>query len=265
MSAKKTYLECYKEHKGLVSHKWIHYFFIYDRIFKRFLEKDRPIKMLEIGVQNGGSLEIWKKYLPQCSIVHGVDIDERCRSLKFSEGIFFHLGNATDGDFMEKEFDDTQFDVIIDDGSHICEDVIQTFKFLFPRMKSGGCYVVEDIHASYWEEFGGGGRKGSIEYFKKLIDYGINRDYFRQSFWGKLKNKLCKQRDNDLEILKNISQISFFDSICAIDKFYEPKGFSFKNVISGEVALVNKEPAELRITVNDRQNEINKTEKLFCG
>ncbi|MDR2554006.1 MAG: class I SAM-dependent methyltransferase [Fibromonadaceae bacterium] len=267
MSIKKTYLEVYTEHSGFVSHKWIHYFFIYDSIFKRFLEKEKPIKMLEIGVQNGGSLEIWKKYLPQGSIIHGLDIDKKCQLLKFSEDIFFHLGNATDFNFMEKTFGDTQFDVIIDDGSHVCKDVIQTFKYLFPKMKSGGCYIVEDMHTSYWKRFGGRiyGKKSSIEYFKNLIDCGVNRDYVQCDFFSKIKSKIHKQYNSDLEILKNISQISFFDSICSIDKFYEPKDFSFKNVISGEVALVDKEPIELSITINDRRNEITKTEKLFCG
>jgi len=259
----KTYSEIYKEHHGFVSWKWIHYFYIYDRIFKRFLEKDKPIKILEIGVLNGGSLEIWKKYLPQGSVIHGLDINEKCQLLKFSEGIFFHLGNATDCAFMEKTFGDIKFDVIIDDGSHICKNVIQTFKYLFPKMKNGGCYIVEDMHTSYWKEFGGGlyNRKSSIEYFKKLIDYGINRDYIRYSFLTKIKKKFCKH--NDLEILKNISQISFFDSICSIDKFYEPKENNFKSVITGEIALV-KDIIEID-TVTDRRNEINKTEKLFCG
>jgi cephalosporin hydroxylase len=263
----RSYLDVYKEHNGFVSHKWIHYFFIYDRIFKRFLEKAEPIKMLEIGVQNGGSLEIWKKYLPQGSIIHGVDIDKNCLQLKFSDGIFFHLGSATDSDFMEKTFSDTKFDVIIDDGSHICKDVIQTFEYLFPKMKAGGCYIVEDIHASYWKEYGGNlhGRKSSIEYFKRLIDYSINKDYIRYNFFDKIKNRLFKRNIYDSEILKNISQISFFDSICSIDKFYEPKEIPFKNVTTGEIALVDKEPMELNITINERINEINKTKKIFCG
>jgi len=263
--ATKTYLEVFKEHNGFVSHKWIHYFFIYDRIFGRFLEKGKPIKLLEIGVQNGGSLEIWKKYLPQGSVIHGVDIDEKCLNLKFSEGIFFHLGNATNNDFMKKTFSDIQFDVIVDDGSHICKDVIQTFEYLFPKMKNGGCYIVEDLHTSYWKHFEGGihYRKSSIEYFKKLIDYGINKDYIRYSFFDKIKSKFFRQNSYDLEILKNISQISFFDSICSIDKFYEPKESLFKNVITGGIALVDKEPMELNITINDRQSEIDRTEKLF--
>jgi len=263
----KTYLEVYKEHSGFVSHKWIHYFFIYDRIFGRFLEKGKPITMLEIGVQNGGSLEIWKKYLPPNSVIYGVDIDERCLQLKFSDGISFHLGSAADDNFMRKTFGDIQFDVIIDDGSHICKDVIQTFECLFPKMKNGGCYIVEDMHTSYWNEFGGGlgCKKSSIEYFKRLVDRGINRDYISLGLLDRIKNKLSKHKKCNSEINKMISQISFFDSICAIDKFYGVKEMPFKNVVTGEVALVDKDPTELKITISDRQNEINATKKLFCG
>ena len=264
--AVKTYLEVFEGHNGFVSHKWIHYFFIYDRILSRFLDKGKPIRMLEIGVQNGGSLEIWKKYLPQNSDIHGIDIDEKCLELKFSDGISFHLGSATDNNFMEKTFGDIQFDVILDDGSHICNDVIQTFEYLFPKMKNGGCYIVEDMHTSYWKEYGGGvNNKSSIEYFKKLIDSGINRDYIRYSLVDKIKKRFHRHNEHNLEARKLIAQISFFDSICAIDKFYDVKEEPFKDVITGEIDLVNKELTKRNITIGDRQNEISITKKLFCG
>jgi hypothetical protein len=263
----KTYLEVYEKHNGFVSHKWIHYFFIYDRIFERFLKNNLPITMLEIGVQNGGSLEIWKKYLPQGSIIHGVDINEKCKQLMFSESIFFHLGSATDINFMEKTFGDIQFDVIIDDGSHICKDVIKTFKYLFPKMRNGGCYIVEDMHTSYWIKFGGGicNKKSSIEYFKNLVDYGLYKDYIEYSFFDKIRDKFSRKEKYDLEILKNISQISFFDSIVSIDKFYESKETQFKNLVTGKIALVDEEPTKLGISIESRIGEIKKTKKLFCG
>jgi len=251
--ATKTYLEIFNEHNGLVSHKWIHYFFVYDSIFKRFLEKGEPLKMLEIGVQNGGSLEIWKKYLPQNSKIYGIDINEKCTQLKFSEGISFHLGSAVDKQFMEKTFGDVEFDVIIDDGSHVCKDVIDAFEYLFPKLKNGGCYIVEDMHTSYWKEYGGGLHEGtSIEYFKKWIDIGINREY--------VGNGLA-----DSNIGKMISHISFYDSVCAIEKFYGIKEAPFKNVITGELALIDDEPVSLNITAKDRKNDIDLTKKLFCG
>ena len=254
--AAKTYVDIFSEHNGFASYKWVHYFFVYDCIFKRFLEKGEPIKILEIGVQNGGSLEIWKKYLPQNSKIYGVDIDEKCLQLEFSEGISFHLGSATDTDFMEKTFGDIEFDVIIDDGSHICKDVIDTFEYLFPKLKNGGCYIVEDIHTSYWKEYGGGLHEWtSIEYFKKWIDIGINREYIGID----LPNL------NILKIGKMISHISFYDSICVIDKFYGIKEMPFKDVTTGELALVNEEPVKLNRTIKERKNDIDIAKRLFCG
>jgi cephalosporin hydroxylase len=43
-------------------------------------------------------------------------------------------------------------DIVIDDASHINDLTIQTFKIVFPYLKEGAIYVVEDTHTSYWEE-----------------------------------------------------------------------------------------------------------------
>ncbi|MGC3976971.1 MAG: hypothetical protein QM751_01255 [Paludibacteraceae bacterium] len=68
-------------------------------------------------------------------------------------------------------------DIIIDDGSHYCEHIIKTFNVLFPYLKNGGIYVIEDTQTSYRENSGGSSDLKadftSINYFKKLID-GIN-------------------------------------------------------------------------------------------
>ncbi|MDR2491707.1 MAG: class I SAM-dependent methyltransferase, partial [Spirochaetaceae bacterium] len=132
-----NYEEVFKNHDGFVSHKWVHYFYIYDRLFEEYRSKNKPLIVMEIGVDRGGSLEIWKKYLPEGSVIHGVDINPKCKDINFSENIFFHLGSAADHDFMEKTFADTEFDIILDDGSHICSDVIKTFQIMFPKIKQG--------------------------------------------------------------------------------------------------------------------------------
>ena len=67
------------------------------------------------------------------------------------------------------------FHIIIDDGSHINEHVIETFNLLFPKLKDGGVYVIEDTQTSYWEEYGGDGTdlnnpKTMMNYFKGLTD-----------------------------------------------------------------------------------------------
>jgi len=188
----KPYLELCREHEGYVSHKWGHYLFIYDILLDRFIRKEKPITLLEIGVQNGGSLEIWGKYLPKGSQIHGIDIDPKCTSLAFENNIHFHLGDASNQECVNTVFQGLEFDVILDDGSHINNDVIKTFTYLFPKLKNGGIYIIEDLHTSYWGNFGGGLRRkrSSIEYFKNLIDI-INADYIKdESACRKFKNLL---------------------------------------------------------------------------
>jgi 23S rRNA U2552 (ribose-2'-O)-methylase RlmE/FtsJ len=246
-----SYEEVFKNHHGFVSHKWVHYFYIYDRLFSEYREKNKPLTLMEIGVDRGGSLEIWKKYLPEGSKIYGVDINTKCKEIPFSENIFFHLGNAADRAFMERTFGDTAFDIIVDDGSHICSEVIETFKIMFPRINNGGLYVVEDLHTSYWRDYGGGVRKkgSSIEYFKDLVE-ALNFDYIRtfnflrlfakyfsRGFVEKVKGVLKKDVDRKYSKAINyssiIESIIFYDSVCAIKKFSKPKSIAFEPVASG--------------------------------
>jgi ubiquinone/menaquinone biosynthesis C-methylase UbiE len=229
----KSYLDVFKEHNGFVSNKWIHYFFIYDQLFSRFIGEGEPITLLEIGVQNGGSLEIWKKYLPPNSKIWGIDIDKKCCALKFSENISFHLGNAADSDFVSRTFKDIKFDVIIDDGSHISTEVITAFIHMFPNVKPGGMYIIEDLHTSYWKSYGGGLKKrgSSIEFFKELIDV-LNFDYLEKD------RKSGKLRNVFKDYYTTVSSVSFFDSVLAINKYYKPKQTGFQSVYTGQIEMV---------------------------
>lgn len=249
------YGQIFKNHEGLIAHKWIHYFAIYDRLFSPYRQKNRPLTMLEIGVGRGGSLEIWKKYLPEGSQIHGVDIDPKCSEIPFSGDIFFHLGSASDQNFMEKTFHDLEFDIILDDGSHLSSDVIKTFEIMFPKLKNGGIFIVEDLHASYWKSHGGGTRqKGtSIEYFKDFVE-ALNVDYIRPetNFFGFSAKDSGRQN-----YARMIESITFFDSICAITKFSSPKTGPFKWVITGRENLKG---------VNCWRNELEameETERIF--
>ena len=46
--------------------KWEHYFEIYHRHFSKFI--NQPVDVLEIGVQSGGSLEMWRAYFGAAAI-----------------------------------------------------------------------------------------------------------------------------------------------------------------------------------------------------
>jgi cephalosporin hydroxylase len=280
------YYDVYKNHTGKVSHKWTHYFYVYDRLFTEFLDKGAPVTLLEIGVQNGGSLEIWKKYFPPDSQIHGLDINEKCSELKFGENIYFHLGSAADLEFINANFQDKTFDIIIDDGSHICNDVINAFRYLFPKLKDGGLYVVEDMQNSYWNECGGGlrAKHSSVEYFKTIIDE-LNYDWVRpiqsnklfNMVYYRLFNKTLQEavkkwydrsvksgnvyKDSESDIHETVSEVRFFDSVCAVKKYYGRKTKPFTHIITGKDADIQKVNSDA-VTKNKTENVLE-SEMLF--
>ena len=257
------YEDIFKNHAGLVANKWIHYFHIYDRIFAEYRQRNTALSVLEIGVDQGGSLEIWKKYFPKGTQIHGIDINPDCEKLSFSEDIFFHLGNATERVFMEKTFADIAFDVIIDDGSHTSSDVIKTFEIMFPHLKWGGIYVVEDLHSSYWQSHGGGFRKkgSSIEYFKNLVEAvnfcwitspaGVLPDRFTKATRYRLKK--TEESRSGVDLAPFIDSIAFFDSVCVIRKYACPKHAPLRSVLTGD--------ADTKI-VNCYKNEMEQVESI---
>jgi hypothetical protein len=116
---------------------------LYGEKLNRYVGK--PIKLLEIGVQDGSSIAYWRKKSPEWD-VWGMDIDKGCAGDKII------IGPQEDPKLLEM-FEG--FDVIIDDGGHRWKQQVETFQQLFPKLAKGGLYVIEDLHTSFWEEFGG--------------------------------------------------------------------------------------------------------------
>jgi hypothetical protein len=150
---------------GLI-HKPTSYFSEYDFCFEQF--KEKPIRVLEIGVEQGGSLAVWKEYFPLAHIV-GIDIDESCRRFE-SDRIHVHIGDQADAAFLARVSKlEGPFDIVIDDGGHTMRQQIVSFEALFPLLNDKGVYVIEDLHTSYWPEFFDQ-RERTIDYLKKRID-----------------------------------------------------------------------------------------------
>lgn len=164
---------------------------------KRF--KCKRINLLEIGVggyenphRGGNSLRMWKKYFPFGKIF-SLDIYDKSALQESRIKIF--KGSQIDKDFLYEVTDKTgELDIIIDDGSHINEHVIETFNLLFPKLKDGGVYVVEDTQTSYWEDYGGissdlNNPKTMMNYFKSLTDALNNQEFiipnYKQSYFDR--------------------------------------------------------------------------------
>jgi len=133
--------------------KWTHYFPVYEKHFKPLT--DKPIKILEIGILNGGSLQMWRKYFHPDSVIVGIDINPDCE-VHEEDGVHVRIGDQSDPEFLQSLIDEFgKFDLVIDDGSHHVSHVNKTFQFLYPKIQNTGIYLIEDTHAAYWSSHGG--------------------------------------------------------------------------------------------------------------
>lgn len=166
--------------QGRTTHKVKHYFPAYERHFARYV--NRPCVVMEIGVGEGGSLQMWKRYFGPFAQMVGIDI--RPDTAGYAEDqIAIRLGSQADESFLQSVIDEFgPPDIVLDDGSHMMEDMSRSFQYLYPRMSPTGVYTVEDVGTSYWDEYGGGlSRPGTfIELSKSLIDH-LNADSTRGS------------------------------------------------------------------------------------
>lgn len=165
-------LEVYfrNNNKNLID-KWSHYFDIYDKHFSRF--KNTSVNILEIGVSQGGSLQMWKNYFGTNAKIYGVDINPRCKKLE-EDQIEIFIGDQEDKSFLESLKNKiSRIDILIDDGGHKMKQQINTFEELFPHISNNGIYACEDLLTSYWNVFGGAYKQNDsfIEYSKNFIDY----------------------------------------------------------------------------------------------
>lgn len=164
--------------QGHMIHKWHHYFKIYERHFSAF--RKQSIRLLEIGVAHGGSLEMWRNYFGDSCKIYGIDVNPKCSTIE-SEQIRVFIGDQSNVNFLNQVCDEVgdPFDIVIDDGSHIANDQVTAFETLYPRMAAESVYLCEDLHTSYWEKYEGGKcRAGTmVEHMKKHIDLLNARHY----------------------------------------------------------------------------------------
>lgn len=190
---------------GNMIHKWEHFFEIYDSYFSKY--RNTNVIFLEIGVYQGGSLQMWKEYFGPKAKIYGIDINPACKKFE-DEQIEIIIGDQEDKDFLESlKSRIPKIDILLDDGGHTMKQQINTFEVLFEHIKDGGVFMCEDTHTSYWREYGGGFKKKNtfIEYSKNIID-DINA-------WHSKSRKL-----NINSLTKNVKAIHFYDSIIVLEK-----------------------------------------------
>jgi glycosyltransferase involved in cell wall biosynthesis len=127
----------------------------YTRIYTEYFKQLRghEITLLEVGIGAGPSLRMWYSYFPKAKII-GLDIGDHAD--KNNDRVMTFVADQSNRSDLRRAMQsiDCQLDVIIDDGGHYMNQQQISLGFLFPWLKSGGLYIIEDLHTSYWPSNG---------------------------------------------------------------------------------------------------------------
>ena len=166
-------LEIYKAYlqSPYLSLKHSSYFQVYEELLERYRNQD--ITFVEVGVLNGGSLFMWRHFFGPKARIIGIDFNPLAKRWE-ADGFEIHIGSQSDPQFWKSFFNSVgMVDVLLDDGGHTNEQQIVTTHESIPFIKDGGLLIVEDVHASYFKDFGNPSKYSFINYAKLFID-GIN-------------------------------------------------------------------------------------------
>lgn len=140
--------------------------------------REEPITLLEVGVFRGASLHMWRDYFPNAKIV-GVDIEPTAKRFE-SERVHVELADQSNLQHLaELSVKHGPFDIVIEDGSHMWEHQITSLRALFPFVKNGGYYVVEDLQTNYGalqDKYRGVSSQTCVAFLKRWMDIFVADD-----------------------------------------------------------------------------------------
>jgi len=170
---------------------------------KAVAEKSK-VRVLEIGVQSGGSTRVWKRYFRGTLAYVGLDIDPRCKMFQsVEEGINIVIGSQLD----KKVLADVctkygPFDLVVDDGGHTNQMMVTSLNTLWNCMKDDGVYVIEDLHA--------------LNVGPSFLRTGEKTIFHEMAMWMKLRSPMDDYKNYD-KLSKHpsfhLKKLAFYDSI----------------------------------------------------
>ena len=199
--------------------KWHHYFEIYERHLAR-IRPSSPT-MLEIGVQGGGSLEMWRQYFGGSAHIYGLDIDPAARRHEDIATKIF-VGDQADRAFLQNVMAQTgPLDLVIDDGGHTANQQITSFEAIYPNLNENGIYLVEDTHTSLW-----GGVYMDRADGQSFLNFATSRCAELMDWTGKpanFRSLADRQAAQTLEasaslFCRTTKSISFYDSVIVFER-----------------------------------------------
>ena len=191
----------------------------YEKYFNKY--KNNKFNFLEIGTWEGASLASFHNYFKKANI-YGIDRNFKnkfySKRLKF---IYCDTTNSFDLKILKKKLKSNKFKIIIDDGSHLLNDIIHNLKFFFNFLENGGYYIIEDYNHPKYYPF-------------------LNNSKNKEILFDKIITNFKKKKKFKSKILNNHDQDFLFNKI---QKIYVHKGIMIeqkKNVSDIVVIKKNK-------------------------
>jgi len=184
------------------------YLDVYDYYLKHM--RNSNISLLELGILDGNSLRMWKTYF-QNGVIYGVDINPHSM-VSGEDRIFTYMCSQDSKEVLNTYFRNDSIDIIVDDASHVNELTLKSFDILFPKVKSGGYYIIEDLETSYLnlEEYNVRASWPGMNYNRPDVQYNNNREDMNNCFMS-----LVKQMDFGQG---NVKSMHFHHQMCIIEK-----------------------------------------------
>ena len=125
------------------------YFLTYENLLEKY--RNKPIVFVEVGIHNGGSLFMWRKFFGDNARIIGIDLNPNAKELE-KYGFEIFIGNQSENSFWKNFYKEVgKIDILLDDGGHTYEQQINTVNKSVDFINNGGMIIVEDTHTSYLE------------------------------------------------------------------------------------------------------------------
>ena len=160
------------------SSKLSSYFADYELMFSSF--RNQKVTIVEIGVLDGGSLQMWKTFFGPSARVIGVEANPEALNL-VAQGFEIYIINQENANSWRTVLPTIgNIDILIDDGGHTSLGQIMTCLETVNFINDGGLIVIEDTHSSFLKEFGMPSRY-SFSNWVSLIEKILDLQYLNKS------------------------------------------------------------------------------------